>query len=103
VTREADIKPGSRTLTLEHTIIEYEKGGGAARYFGGLYGAGQPVIKVRGQMSDAGRSLFRFEARRSGVGAKSRLVMMDDREIQTRDIRDFAEALADSLAQRARR
>jgi hypothetical protein len=29
--------------------------------------------------------------------------MMDDREIQTRDIRDFAEALADSLAQRARR
>lgn len=39
-----------RNLRLQNTIIEYEKGGGGARYWAGIYGAGQPVIKVRGLM-----------------------------------------------------
>ena len=43
VTKESEIKPGARTLRLESTITEFSKGGGAARYFAGLYGGGQPV------------------------------------------------------------
>ena len=47
VTSETDVKPGAKVLKLENTIIEYAKGGGAARYFAGLYGAGQPVCACR--------------------------------------------------------
>ncbi len=42
---EADVKPGQRVLRLANTIVEYEKGGGGARFFAGLYGgraAGDP-------------------------------------------------------------
>jgi hypothetical protein len=102
VTREADVKPGGRTLRLESTIIEYEKGGGGARYWAGLYGAGQPVIKVRGRMMDGDRQAFLFETRRSGVGGKARWLggVMSDREIQTRDIQDLADALVEFMAAR---
>lgn len=105
VTREADIPPGGKVLRLENTVIEYEKGGGAARYFAGLYGAGQPVIKVRGRLTDAGRALFVFEARRSGVGGRARWLggVMSDREIQTNDIQDLAKALAEFIARTAKR
>jgi hypothetical protein len=51
----------------DNTIVEYEKGGGGARFFAGIYGAGHPVIKVRGQLSDDGRPLCVDEARRTGV------------------------------------
>ena len=40
----ADIKPGAKVLRLDNTITEFTKGGGAARYFVGLYGGGQPKI-----------------------------------------------------------
>ena len=68
VTSEAEIKPGTRVLRFEHTIVEYEKGGGGARFFAGLYGAGQPVLKVQGRLTGggAGQPLFLYEARRSG-------------------------------------
>ena len=33
------IPPETRSLRLETTIIEYEKGGGGARFFAGVYGA----------------------------------------------------------------
>src|SRR5205814_567133 len=46
VTRESDIQPGARALRLENLILEYSKGGGGARYFVGLYGGGQPVLRV---------------------------------------------------------
>lgn len=100
VTREADIKPGGRTLRLENTIIDYKKGGGAARYWAGLYGAGQPVIKVRGQMTDGGRPLFVFETKRSGVSAGAKLVggFRSDRAIQEEDIRDLAKDFASFIA-----
>src|SRR5204862_3622648 len=38
VMSESEIKPGGRVLRMENTIVEYAKGGGAARYFAGLYG-----------------------------------------------------------------
>jgi hypothetical protein len=104
VNREADIPPGSRVIRLDNTIIEYEKGGGAARYFAGLYGAGQPVIKVRGRMAEGDRPLFAFETRRSGTSVSARLVghFRSDRSIQEDDIRDLAEKLADFIVQTAK-
>lgn len=100
VTREADIQPGSRTLKLENTITEFTKGGGAARYFVGLYGGGQPVLRVRGQATEGAQPLFTFEARRSGVSADARLggVFMKDEDIQIQDIRSLVLDLTDFMA-----
>lgn len=103
VTRDADLKPGARVLRLENTIVEYEKGGGGARYWAGLYGAGQPVITVRGRVTAGDRQVFVFETRRSGVGGKARWLgaYMSDKDIQTQDIRDLASALAEFMTRPA--
>lgn len=100
VTRESDIKPGAKTLKLENTITEFAKGGGAARYFVGLYGGGQPVLRVAGKMADAEKALFTFEARRSGVSAGARMtgVFMKDEDIQIQDIRSMALDVADFMS-----
>jgi hypothetical protein len=101
VTSEADIKPGSRALRFEQTIVEYEKGGGGARFFAGLYGAGQPVLKVQGRLAGeaAGQALFLYEARRSGDSGTSRVFggYRSDRDIQMEDIKDLAQDLADYM------
>src|SRR5438128_6735111 len=73
VLKESDIKPGVRVLKLENTITEYAKGGGAARYFAGLYGGGQPVLRAQGKMTDGDKTVFTFEARRSGVSGGARM------------------------------
>src|SRR5262249_35540048 len=100
VTRESDLKPGAKSLKLESTIVEYAKGGGAARYFAGLYGGGQPVLRVQGKMTDADKSVFTFEVRRSGTSAGARMsgAFMKDEDIQTEDIRSMALDLADFIA-----
>jgi hypothetical protein len=102
VTSEAEIRPGTRVLRFEHTIVEYEKGGGGARFFAGLYGAGQPVLKVQGRLTGggAGQPLFLYEARRSGDSGESRLFggYRSDRDIQLEDIKDLARDLADYMA-----
>jgi hypothetical protein len=100
VTKESEIKPGARTLKLENTITEFTKGGGAARYFVGLYGGGQPVLRVQGKLSDGDKSLFTYEARRSGTSAGSRLggVFMKDEDIQIEDIRSMVLDLTDFMA-----
>ena len=84
VTEESALKPGAKTLKLENTITEFTKGGGAARYFVGLYGGGQPVLRVKGRMTDGTKPLFTFEARRSGVSAGARMTgaFMKDEDIQ---------------------
>ncbi len=99
VTRETDVKPGSRVLKMENTILEYAKGGGAARYFAGLYGAGQPILRVQGKITDGDKVVFLYEARRSGVSAGSRTVgaFMKDTDIQTEDIRSMTLDLADFM------
>src|SRR5260370_1846394 len=61
VTRESDLKPDLQSLKLENTITEYTKGGGAARYFVGLYGVGQPVPPVQRKMADVDNPAFTFE------------------------------------------
>ncbi len=100
VTRESDLKPDVKTLKLENTITEFTKGGGAARYFVGLYGGGQPVLRVQGKMIDGDKPLFTFEARRSGVSAGARMsgVFMKDEDIQIEDIRSMVLDLTDFMA-----
>lgn len=99
VMRESDIKPGAHVYKLENTIIEYAKGGGAARYWAGLYGAGQPVLRVRGKLTDGDKVLFTYEAYRSGVSAGARLsgAFMSDVDIQLDDIRSLVLDLNDFM------
>lgn len=100
VLRESDVQPGARVLKMENTIVEYAKGGGAARYFAGLYGAGQPVLRVQGKITDGGKTVFDYEARRSGVSAGARLGggYMRDTDIQSEDIRSMTIDLADFMS-----
>lgn len=99
VTNESDIRPGAKVLKLEDTITEFSKGGGAARYFAGLYGGGQPVLRVRGRMSAGEKAVFTFEARRSGTSAGARMtgVFMKDEDIQIEDIRSMVLDLTDFM------
>ena len=87
---------GGRNLRLENTIIDYEKGGGAARYWAGIYGAGQPIIKIRGLMYDGDKLVFIYEARRSGDSGTSRMFggFMGDDTVQQNDIHDLSVDLA---------
>ncbi len=100
VTRESDIKPGARLLRLENTIVEYAKGGGAARYFVGLYGGGQPKLRILGKMTDGDKTVFTYEGRRSGVSAGARMTgaFMKDEDIQLEDIRSLTLDLSDFMA-----
>jgi hypothetical protein len=100
VTQESDLKPGAKALKLENTITEFTKGGGAARYFAGLYGGGQPVLRVVGKMFDGDKPLFSYEARRSGTSAGARMggVFMKDEDIQIEDIRSLVLDLTDFMA-----
>jgi hypothetical protein len=99
VTSAADVKPGSRVLRLDSTIIEYEKGGGGARFFAGGWGAGQPVIKVRGQVTSADQTLFVYEARRSAVATTARMFggYRGDKAIQEEDIKHLVKGLGDFI------
>jgi hypothetical protein len=105
VTKESDIKPGAKALKLENTITEFSKGGGAARYFVGLYGGGQPVLRVQGKMTEGDKALFTFEALRSGTSAGARMtgVFMKDEIIQIEDIRSMVLDLTDFMAAIARK
>ena len=96
----SELAPGIRPLRLETTIIEYEKGGGGARFFAGAYGAGQPVIRVRGRVVDGERPVLAFDARRSGDSGLSRAFggYRSDRAIQEEDIRDLASDFAEFLS-----
>src|SRR5712692_309889 len=100
VTRESDLKPDVKSLKLENTITEFAKGGGAARYFVGLYGGGQPVLRVQGKMAEGEKPMFTFEARRSGVSAGARMtgVFMKDEDIQIEDVRSMVLDLADFMS-----
>jgi hypothetical protein len=95
-TRSEEVKSGAKTLKLENTIIEYSRGGGAARYFAGPLGSGQPVIKVRGLIRDGDKLVCVYEIKRSGVSSGARLngVAMSDEDIQREDIRVLARDLA---------
>ena len=100
----ADVRPGARVLRLENTVVEYEKGGGGARFFAGVYGAGQPVIRVRGRLTDGNKPVLLYVARRSGDTGLARAFggYRSDQAIQEEDIKDLAVDLADFLARNGR-
>ena len=103
-TSASELKAGARVLRLDNMIVEYEKGGGGARFFAGLYGAGQPVIRVRGRLTDSDRLIFAFEARRSGDSGVARMFggYRSDKAIQEEDIRDLAQDLVDFILRNGR-
>ena len=94
-----NIPADAKVLKLENTVYEYEKGGGGARYWAGLYGAGQPVISVRGIMTANDKPVFKFEATRKGESGSARMMgaFRSDQDIQTEDINDLAYDLADFI------
>lgn len=100
VVRDSDIKPGAKTLTFENTITEFAKGGGAARFMAGEFGAGQPVLRVEGRLLDGAKPVFTYESRRTGVSAGARMVgsFMKDEDIQAEDIRSIVLDLSDFMA-----
>jgi hypothetical protein len=100
VTKESEIPPSGRTLRLDNTITEYKTGGGAARYFAGVYGAGQPVLTVMGSLKDGTREVFSYQARRSGVSGSARVFggFKSDEDIQLKDIRSMVLDLTDFMA-----
>ena len=98
VTSESNIPPGAHVLKLEQTIIEFKKGSGGARFWAGEWGAGQPVLAVAGKMTDAGKAVFTYEARRSGTSAGARIGIMRSDDIQIQDIRSMALDVTDFVA-----
>jgi len=100
VTSEAGIPAGAHVLKLENTIVEYKKGGGAARYWVGMYGGGQPIVRVLGKMTDGDKTMFEFDIRRSGVSASAHVfgAYMKDTDIQLQDIRSLVADLGDFVS-----
>ena len=94
-TKSEDVKAKAKTLKLDNTIIEFSKGGNAARHFGGAWGGGQPVIKVRGQIYDGDKLVCVYEIKRSGASAEARGMgeVMSSEDIQRNDIRVLARDL----------
>lgn len=103
-TDKSKILPDQKSLALENTIIEYAKGSGAARFWAGEFGAGQPVIRVRGEMTDGTNIVFMFESYRSGDSAAARLDpgWTAEKSLQTTDIHDLGVDLADFIDQTAK-
>ena len=95
-TKNEDVKSKAKTLKLDNTIIEFSKGGGAARHFAGGWGGGKPVIKVRGQIFDGDKLVCVYEIKRSGESAEARMIgeAMSSEDIQRNDIRVLARDLA---------
>ena len=94
-TKSEEVKSKAKTLKLDNTIIEFSKGSGAARHFGGQFGGGQPVIKVRGQIYDGDKLVCVYEIKRSGESAEARGMgeVISSEDIQRNDIRVLARDL----------
>jgi hypothetical protein len=63
-----------------------------------MFGGGQPVLGVTGKMTDGDKTVFSFEARRSGVSLNTHLFVMSDLAVQLDDIRSLALDLTDFMA-----
>jgi hypothetical protein len=100
VRREQDIKPDARVLKMENTITQFSKGGGAARFFAGEFGAGQPEIRVVTKLMVGDKVVFSCEGRRSGASARGRMLggSMSDEDVQVRDIRSLVLDMTDFMA-----
>ena len=104
VSNANEIGQDKKLLKMENTIIEHAKGSGAARFWAGEFGAGQPLIRVRGKMSDGDRVVFRFESYRKGDSATARLDpgWTPEKVLQSMDISDLAKDMSDFISRTAR-
>ena len=59
VTSDSQVKPGSKTLKLQNSIVRFSRGNTASRWMVG-FGAGVPYVVVRGQMVDVADNKPRF-------------------------------------------
>lgn len=100
VTRESDIPPGAKALKMENTILEFAKGDRAARAFAGLYGAGQPKLRVQGRLVDGEKSVLTYSVQRSGTSAGSRMagIWIGSDDIQRDDIKSMVVDTTDFVA-----
>jgi hypothetical protein len=98
VTAQSDVKSGARVLVMENTITEFKRGGGAARFWAGEFGAGQPVTRIATKITDGNRVVFACEARRSGVSAEARVLLPHSTTIQLQDIHSLVLDLTDFIA-----
>lgn len=94
---------GAKLLVMENIITEYEQGGNVGRVFGGVFGAGQPVIKVRGILRDGDKVVFVYELRRSGESDEDKFLGggKSNEEIQRNDIKVLARDLVQLLQRKA--
>ena len=100
VTEKSAIKPDAHVLKLENTIVEYSQGDPVGRQFFGLMGAGQPMLRVKGKMTDGEKMVCEFEGHRSGVsvGAHFQGGLWKDQDIQLDDVRSLVLDLTDFMA-----
>lgn len=97
VTRESDIPPGAHVLKMQNTIIQYAKGSEAVRF---LIPAGQPKLRVAGEIADGEKTVFDFQGYRSGTSAAAVFNggYMTDVDIQLGDIRSLSTDVTDVMA-----
>lgn len=92
-------KAGGSLLRLSNTITEFSQGGNVGRIFGGVFGAGQPVVKVQGRFLDGDRVVFVYELRRSSESDEDKFLGggKSNEEIQRNDIKVLANDLVQLL------
>jgi hypothetical protein len=95
--RESDIPPGAHVLKMQNTIIQYAKGSEAVRFW---IPAGQPKLRVTGEIADGDKTVFNFEGYRSGTSAAAFFNggYMTDVDIQLGDIRSLTTDVTDVMA-----
>ena len=98
-----------KVLTLTNTVVAYSKGNSAGRYFAGLMGGGQPLLRVEGVATDKGKPVFTYTIQRSGTSfdartdtplvPNARTITLDKIQLQdiysmSLDLTDFMTAIA---------
>lgn len=101
VLKEAEVKPGAKTLKLENTIVKFSRGSSALRYGVG-FGAGSPYIRIRGQLTELGsnKALFIYEVDETGDWAFAGFT--SSRTLQTQAASELADDVANFMGRVAR-
>ena len=101
LTKESDIKPGSKVLKLENAVVKFSRGSTALRVGIGM-GAGSPYIRIQGQMTEAGsnKPLFIYEIDETGdwFGA----TFASSRTLQTQAASELADDVVAFMARVAK-
>jgi len=100
---EPATKPGVKVLTLTNTIVDFSKGNEVGRYFAGIFGGGQPDLRVHGVATDGNKVVFDYVIHRSGTsfaaftdtgGRRNEYLQYLDIHSMVLDLTDFIAAIA---------